>query len=117
MEYLPCDQIARPTATVGQALRFREVCLLPAQLLCQQLLLGDVHSSADKSFENSFFNDGNRHGANVAHLTVGSNNSLDQVVATALLLHDSDGFGHGGSVLWMDEGQVLFDRRCSVLRV
>ena len=32
VEYLPCDQIARPTASVSQALRFREVRLLPPQL-------------------------------------------------------------------------------------
>src|ERR1700730_17473129 len=32
MKYLPCDQIARPAADVGQALRLGEVCLLSLQL-------------------------------------------------------------------------------------
>ena len=31
MKVLPGSEIARPTADVGQALRFREVCLFPLQ--------------------------------------------------------------------------------------
>src|SRR6266436_6694195 len=49
MKVLPGGEIRRPAADVGQALRFREVCLLPPQLLRKQLLLGDVHGRAKKS--------------------------------------------------------------------
>src|SRR5580700_7998189 len=107
MEYLPRNQIARPAASMSQALRFREVCLFPSQLLSQQLLLGDVHRSTDESFENSLFKDRNSYGANVAQLPVGSNNPLYLVEATVFRLHAFNSFSHGGAVLWMNEGQIL----------
>src|SRR4029077_3816974 len=77
MKNLPCGEIRCPTADVGKALRFRKVCLFPPQFLCQQLLLGDVHCGTNKSLENSLFHDGESHGANIAQLPVGSNNSLN----------------------------------------
>src|ERR1700739_4463629 len=117
MKYLPCDQIARPTTGVSQALRFRKVCLLASQLLCQQLLLGDVHGGTEKPFENSLFNDGNSHAANIAQLTVRSNNSLCYVAATVLLMHDLNRFSHGGSILRMNDGQILLNRGGPVPRI
>src|SRR5579862_8286622 len=115
MKYFPCDKIAGPTAHVSEALRFCEVGLLPPQLLRQQLLLGDVDGAPAKTFENSLFNDGNSHAANVAQLTVRPNNSPCYVAAAVLLIHDLNRFRHGGSVLWMNEGQILVNRRSSVL--
>src|ERR1700722_10738834 len=117
MKYLLCYQIARPAAEVGQALRFGEVRPLSPQFLGQYLLLGDVDGGAEKPFEDSLFNDWICHAADVAHLAVGPNNSLCYVEAAVLLIHDLNRFRHGGSVLWMNEGQILLNRRGSVLRV
>src|SRR5882672_1562366 len=117
MKYLPCNKIACPAADMGQTLRFREICLFASQLLSKQLLLGDVHRSADEPFEDSLFNDGHSHGANVAQLPVRSDYSLHLVEATVFLLHEFNRFSHGGAVLWMYEGQILFNRGCSVLRI
>lgn len=98
-------------------MRFCEVGLLPPQLLRQQLLLGDVDGAPAKTFENSLFNDGNSHAANVAQLTVRPNNSLCYVATAVLLIHSLNRFRHGGSVLWMNEVQILLNRWGSVLRV
>src|SRR5216684_3197257 len=117
MEYLPRNQIARPAASMSQALRFRQVRFFPTQLLCQQLLLGDVHCGTDESFENSLFKDRNSYGANVAQLPVASNNALDLIETTMFLLHAFNSFGHRGAVLRMYEGQILFNRGCYVLRI
>src|ERR1700741_2149163 len=117
MKYFPCEEIAGPTADVSEALRFCEVGLLPPQLLRQQLLLGDVDGAPAKTFENSLFNDGNSHAANVAQLPVGPNNSLGYVAARVLLIHDLNRFSHRGSVFWMNEGQILLNRWDAVFRV
>ncbi len=117
MKILPCVEICRPTADVRQTLRFRKVCLVPPQFLRQQLLLGNIHRRTDKTFEHSLFNNGNRHCAHVAQLTVRSNDSFYLVETALFFLHAPNGFGHRGPVLWMDEGQILFNRWGSILRI
>ncbi len=117
MKHLFCIEVSRPTADVGETLGFRKIGLLPAQLLCEQLLLGHIHCRTDKPFEKPLFHNGNCHGADVAHLPVASDDPLYLIKATVLLLHAFDGFSHGGSVLRMDKGKILFNRRCAILRI
>src|SRR5579862_2819640 len=102
---------------MSQALRFRKVCPLPSQFLRQQFLLRDVHRGADEALEDALFNDGNRHRAKIAQLSVGPNNPLDLVEATVFLQHEFDGFSDGSAVLRMYETQVLLDRRGPVFRI
>src|ERR1700751_6047122 len=116
-EHLFCIELSRPTADGGETLGFRKVGLLPAQLLCEQLLLGHIHGCTDKPFEEPLFHNGNCHGADVAHLPIGSDDPLYLIKATVLLLHAFDGFSDGGSVLRMDKGKILFNRRCAILRI
>src|SRR6201984_3803210 len=108
MKHLFCIEVSRPTADVGETLGFRKVGLLPAQLLCEQLLLGHIHCCTDKTFEKPLFHNGNRHGADVAHLPVGSDNPLYLMKATVLLLHAFDGFSHGAPALRMVKGKFCF---------
>src|SRR5579864_8369976 len=107
MKILPCDEIGRPTASVHQPLRFLEVCLLPPQLLCQQLLLCDVHCGAVESLKNSVFYHRNTNTADVPCLPIWPNYSLRDIAAAALLMHHLYCFSHGGSVQGMDRGQKL----------
>src|SRR5580704_7021667 len=117
MEYLPRNQIARPAASMSQALRFREVCSFPTQLLCQQLLLGDVNCRSVKRLENSTFKNRNAHAANVPHLPVWSNNPYGYVTATTLFMHRPDGFLHRSTVIRVDSSQILLKVRRPVLWV
>src|SRR5579862_8498765 len=117
MQWHLCDEVVTPTSDVGHALRISEVCLLPSQFLCKQLLLCDVNCGAVKPFENAIFHNRNTHAANVAQLPVWSNNSFCYVAATVLLKHRLDHFSHGSSVLWMNEGQMLLNRGGPVPRV
>src|SRR5947209_15723406 len=117
MKYSPCEQIACPAASVSEALRLCEVCTLPSQLLRQQFLLGNIHCRTDKTFENPLFDKGNSHRANVAQLPVRPNDPFYLIKATVFLLHAFDGFSHAGSVLRMDKGKILFNRRCAILRI
>src|SRR4029077_10699121 len=117
MKVLPGGEIRRPTADVGQALRFREVCTLPSQFLCQSLVLCDVDCRTVKRFENSIFKNRNTHAANVTYLPVWSHNPVDYVAATTLFMHNPDGFRHRGSVVRVDGGQILLKVRRPVLWV
>src|SRR5580693_221136 len=117
MKVLPGGKIRRPAADVGQTLRFREVCTLPSQFLCQSLVLCDVDCRTVKRFENSIFKHRNTDAANVTYLPVWSNNPVDYVAATALFMHHPDGFRHRGSVVRVDGGQTLLKVRRPVLRV
>src|SRR5580692_9577953 len=58
VKYLLCIEVGRPTADMSEALRFGKISLLPAQLLCEQLLLGHIHCRTDKTFEKPLFNNG-----------------------------------------------------------
>src|SRR5580698_901424 len=100
--YLPRREISRPTADVSQALRFRQVRLLPSQLLSQKLLRRNVHGGAMKPLKNSVFNHRNTHTTDVTYLSVWSNYSLRYIAPAALLMHGLYRFSHGGSVLGVD---------------
>src|ERR1700733_13331513 len=80
-------------------------------------MLGYVHCGTVKPFENSFFNNRNAPAANVPHLTVRSNDPLRYIAATSLFMHPFEGFSHGGSIMWMHEGQILFEVRGPALWV
>ena len=94
MKHLPCVEIGRPTADVRQTLCFREVCLVPAQLLRQQLLLGYIHTGTEKAFEDSLFDNPHAHAANVAHLAVGTHYACCDVAPAFLFQHQPDRFRH-----------------------
>src|SRR4029077_9284870 len=117
MKVLPGGEIRRPTADVGQALRFREVCTLPSQFLRQSLVLCDVDCRTVKRFENSIFKNRDTDAANVTYLPVWSNNRGDSVAAPAHFMHHPDGFRHRGSVVRVDGGQILLKVRRPVPRV
>ena len=61
-------EIRCPAADVGQALCLGEVCLFPSQLLCQQLLFGNVHRGAAVSLKHSIFYDWNADAPDVSNL-------------------------------------------------
>src|SRR5580700_1954273 len=113
---LPCLQIGRPAADVGQALRFRQVRLFPPQLLSQLVLRCNIFCCAAESLKNSIFNHRNANTANVPYLPVWSNDALRDIAAAALLMQRLYCFGHGGSVLGMDRGQKLLKARRPFLR-
>src|ERR1700674_4394745 len=74
-EVLVSTDVNRPTARVGEPLRFGKVCLPALQLLGQQFLLGDIDRGTEKPLEDFAVNNGNSDAANVAQLAVGANNS------------------------------------------
>src|SRR5689334_23056813 len=116
MKILSCDEVGCPTAGVSQPLRFREVCLFSPQFLGQQLLLCDINCGTVKSLENSIFDGRNTRAANVPHFPGWSHIPLGYVTTTALFMQHADGFRHGGSVIWMNCGKILFKRWGPLLR-
>src|SRR5580698_11345936 len=117
MEYLPSDQSARPTAGVSEPLRFGQVCLLPSQLLGQQLVLSHVNCGAEKPFEGVLIEHRYANGANVAYLAIRANEARRHVAAPTVGVHLTDGAGHGGAVCRMYPGQTALERRRPVLWV
>src|SRR5580700_5662425 len=117
MKHLLCMEISRPTPDVGQALRFREVCLLTPQLPRQQLLLSDVDCGTDIAFKSSLLNNGIRDDANIPHLSVRSDNPVRYIADAMLFMHRLDSFGNEGSILWVDVSQTLLKAWGAVLGI
>src|ERR1700722_10571946 len=67
--------------------------------------------------ENSVFNHRNTDTADVPYLPIWSNYSLRYVAPAALLMHHLYCFSHGGSVLGMDQSQILLKVRCPVFGI
>src|SRR5689334_15440496 len=80
-------------------------------------MLCNVNCGTVKRFENSIFKNRNTDAANVTYRPVWSNNPVGYVAATALFVHQPDGFRHGGSIIRVDGGQILLKVRGAVLRV
>src|SRR5580692_7979666 len=114
MQHLACDEIVSPTSDVGHTLCIGEVCLFSSQLLCQQLLLCDVHCGAVESLKNSVFYHRNPNTADVPYLPIRPNDSVRDIAAAALLMHHLYCFGHGGSILRMDRSKILLKVRSPV---
>src|SRR5262249_31652218 len=87
------------------------------QLLSQLLLLGHIHGGSKNHFENPIFEDWNTNAANIANRAVRSNDSLLYVATGTLLAYPLYCLCHEIAVLRVNRGQVLIERRGSVLRV
>src|ERR1700733_5279204 len=114
MKYLPSGQIARPAANVSQALRFRQVGLLPSQFLGQQLLLCDVHRSAVIPLKHSILNDRKTNTTDEPYLAIRPNYSARNIARAALLVHRLYGLRQSRSVLGMNRRQKLLKSGSSV---
>src|SRR5258708_3876067 len=110
--WTPC-----PTACLAEPLRLRQVRLAALQLLRQLLLLGHIHGGAKKPFENPVVEDGNTNPSNMANRAARSNDPLLCVATGTLLTHPLYGLCHEVAVLRMNGGQILLERRGSLLRV
>src|ERR1700731_1991711 len=110
--WTPC-----PTACLAESLRLRQVRLAALQLVSQLLLLGHIHGGAKKPFENPLVEDWNTNASNIANRAVRSNDPLLCVATGTLLTHPLYGLCHEVAVLRMNGGQILLERRGSLLRV
>src|ERR1700733_750489 len=117
MEYLPRDQIARPTAGMSQRLRFRQVLLFPSQLLGQQLMRCDIYCRTVISLKGSIVHYRNAHTTNVPDLPIGANYPDRHIAVAVLLMHPLYCSGQGGAVLGMDGRKELLKLRSPICRV
>src|SRR6266404_6077365 len=117
MKKLSCEEIARPTADVGQALGLRQIRSLSPQLLSQQLLLCDVHCSAVVSLKYPIFNHRKTNTTDEPYLAIGPNYSAGDIALAALLVHRLYGLRQARSVLGMDRREKLLKFRSSVFRI
>src|SRR5712691_9371143 len=106
-----------PTAGSAQPLRFRQVRFAALQILSQLLLLGHIHGGSKKPFENPVVEDWNANATNIANRAVRSNDPLLYVATGTLLTHPLYGLCHEIAVLRVNGGQILLERRGSLLRV
>src|SRR5439155_26671717 len=106
-----------PTACVTEPLCFGQVGFTALQLLSQLFLLSYIHSDAKKPFENPVVEDWNTNASNIANRAVRSNDPLLCVATGTLLTHPLYGLCHEVAVLRMNGGQILIERRGSLLRV
>src|ERR1700730_10637995 len=108
--WTPC-----PAACLAESLRFRQVRFAALQLLSQLLLVGHIHGGSKKPFENPVVEDWNTNAANIANRAVRSNEPLLYVGTGTLLTHPLYGLCHEVAVLRVNGGQVLLQRRGSLL--
>src|ERR1700741_4959555 len=110
--WTPC-----PTACMTEPLCFGQVRFAALQLLSQLLLFGHIHGGSKKPFENPVLEDWNTNASNIANRAVRSNDPLLYVATGTLLTYPLYGLCHEVAVLRVNGGQVLLDRRGSLLRV
>src|SRR5271156_6639483 len=80
--WTPC-----PTACLAESLRLRQVRLAALQLLSQLLLLGHIHSGAEKPFKNPVVEDRNTNAPHVTDLAVGPYDPLGEVEPATIAQH------------------------------
>src|SRR5579863_8684836 len=114
VEHLLCVEISRPTADVGEALRFGEICLFASQLLRQQLLLSHVHRGAAVSLKHSIFNDWNADAPDVSNLAIGTNYPVRNIAVAVLLMQLLHCCCQRGLVLGMNRTQELMRTRSPI---
>src|SRR6266478_6546473 len=110
MKYFSGDKIARPAADMGQALRFREVCLLPPQFLGQQLLLGHIYPCPHEPLESQPFRHRYTHATQITSLSIWPHNPLRKVESAMVGQHLLNFLFHELPIFWVYKLQIAFYR-------
>src|ERR1700688_3347482 len=105
-----------PTAGLAQPLSLRQVRFPALQLLSRLLLLGHIHGGSKKPFKDPVVEDWNANATDIANRAIWSNDPLLYVATGTLLTHPLYGLCHEVAVLRVNGGQVLLERRGSLLR-